>query len=97
MTTPLFSTYRKGENRVTASFLAVLERLSLPTWTGFSRTSSGSVTPVSLFSRTSRRVMIQDLNATRSRPDLLSGCETKTARNAVRVNQIKDHLKVVCC
>ena len=30
MTTPLFSTYRQGENRVTASFLAVLERLSLP-------------------------------------------------------------------
>lgn len=30
MTTPLFSTYRQGENRVTATFLAVLERLSLP-------------------------------------------------------------------
>ena len=30
MTTPLFSTYRQGENRVTATFLAVLQRLSLP-------------------------------------------------------------------
>ena len=30
MTTNLFSTYRQGENRVTATFLAVLQRLSLP-------------------------------------------------------------------
>ncbi len=30
MTMSLFSTYRQGENRVTATFLAVLERLSLP-------------------------------------------------------------------
>ena len=30
MTTPLFSTYSQGENRVTATFLAVLERLSWP-------------------------------------------------------------------
>jgi hypothetical protein len=30
MTTSLFSTYRQGENRVTSTFLAVLERLSLP-------------------------------------------------------------------
>ena len=30
MTTPLFSTYSQGENRVTATFLAVLQRLSLP-------------------------------------------------------------------
>ena len=28
MTTPLFSTYTQGENRVTATFLAVLQRLS---------------------------------------------------------------------
>jgi hypothetical protein len=28
LTTPLFSTFRQGENRVTATFLAVLERLS---------------------------------------------------------------------
>ena len=30
MTTPLFSTYSQGENRVTATFIAVLQRLSLP-------------------------------------------------------------------
>ena len=30
MTTPLFSTYRQGENRITATFLTVLQRLSLP-------------------------------------------------------------------
>ena len=30
MTTPLFSTYRQGENRITATLLAVLQRLSLP-------------------------------------------------------------------
>ena len=30
MTTNLFSTYRQGENRVTSTFMAVLQRLSLP-------------------------------------------------------------------
>ena len=30
MTTNLFSSYRQGENRVTATFMAVLQRLSLP-------------------------------------------------------------------
>ena len=30
MATPLFSTYSQGENRVTATFIAVLQRLSLP-------------------------------------------------------------------
>lgn len=30
MTTPLFSTYRQGENRITGTLLAVLQRLSLP-------------------------------------------------------------------
>ena len=30
MVTPLFSTYRQGENRITATLLAVLQRLSLP-------------------------------------------------------------------
>ena len=30
MPTPLFSTYSQGENRITATFLAVLERLALP-------------------------------------------------------------------
>ena len=30
MTTNLFSTFRQGENRVTSTFMAVLQRLSLP-------------------------------------------------------------------
>ena len=30
MTTPLFSTYRQGENRITSTLMAVLQRLSLP-------------------------------------------------------------------
>ncbi len=91
MPTPLFSTYRQGENRVTSTFLAVLERLSLPN-----------------IDRILQALLQDDFNlvtfenqpkGNRSTPDakIQTGraiwIETKTARNAVRHNQISNHLR----
>ena len=91
MPTPLFSTYRQGENRVTSTFLAVLERLSLPNIdrirqaliqddfnlvTFENQPKGGGSTPDAKI-QTGRAVWI----------------ETKTARNAVRHNQLQNHLK----
>ena len=88
----LFSTYRQGENRVTATFLAVLQRLSLPNIDRILGTLIGD-TAFSLvsFENQPRRE--------RSTPDARIGTgpaiwiETKTASNAVRSEQIRRHLE----
>ncbi len=91
MTTPLFSTYRQGENRVTATFLAVLQRLSLPNIDQILGALSGE-TSFSLVSFENQPA------GQGSRPDAKIGTgpaiwiETKTTRNAVRLCQIEKHL-----
>lgn len=93
MTTPLFSTYRQGENRVTATLLAVLQRLSQPNMDRILRTLLGEDT----FSLVSFQ---NQPRAKQSVPDaVIRGAtiwvETKTARDAVGRSQIERHLKVV--
>ena len=91
MTTNLFSTYRQGENRVTATFLAVLQRLSLP---NINRILQALLEETS-FSLVSFDSQPQGQG---SRPDAKIGTgpaiwiETKTTRNAVRLGQIEKHL-----
>ena len=91
MTTPLFSTYRQGENRVTATLLAVLQRLSLPNIDRILQTLLGD-TAFSL-------VMFENQPKGRgSIPDarIATGpalwIETKTTRDAVNSLQLKNHL-----
>ena len=94
MTTPLFSTYRQGENRVTASFLAVLERLSLPNMDRILQDLVGErYSSIIVFKNQPKGDDSRPDAKIETRPSIW--IETKTARNAVRVSQIKDHLKVV--
>ena len=91
MTTNLFSTYRQGENRVTSTFMAVLQRLSLP---NIDRILQGLLED-SAFSLVS---FDNQPRGKKSTPDARIGTgaaiwiETKTARNAVRINQVRRHL-----
>ena len=91
MTTPLFSTYRQGENRVTATLVAVLLRLSL---------SNIDRILQALLEDTAFSLVTFD-NQPRgkeSTPDARIGTgaavwfETKTVRNAVSTQQVKSHL-----
>ena len=93
MTTPLFSTYRQGENRVTATCLAVLQRLSQPSMDRILRTLLGEDT----FSLVSFE---NQPRAKESVPDaIIRGStiwvETKTQRESVSLSQIERHLQVV--
>ena len=91
LTTPLFSTYRHGENRITATLLAVLQRLSLP-----------NIDPIlqalledPAFSLVTFDNLPKGKNST---PDARIGTgsaiwiETKRVRNAVRSSQLENHL-----
>lgn len=90
--TPLFSTYRQGENRVTASMLAVFERISLDALEQLIASASSEATLgfVSFDNQHGR--------GSRSVPDASIAAsfhylfEVKTARNAVRVDQLGEHL-----
>ena len=92
MTTPLFSPYRQGENRVTSTFLAVLQRLSLP--------NMGRILGALLEDTAFNLVTFHNQpKGTKSTPDarIRTGpgilIETKTKRNDVRRKQITDHLQ----
>ena len=93
MTTPLFSTYRQGENRVTATFLSVLQRLSHPNADRILRTllDEDSFSLVSFQNQVRTKHSVPDA--------VIRGAtvwvETKTTRNAVRRCQIEDHLESV--
>ena len=92
MTTSLFSVYSQRENRVTATFLAVLERLSLP--------NMDRILQALLGASDFRLVQFQNQpSGIESRPDGIIETnpsiwiETKTSENAVDHNQIARHLK----
>ena len=96
MTTSLFATYRQGENRVTATFLAVLQRLSLPNMDrilqalldndAFSLVTFGNQVKVK------ERDTIPDAQIGTGHDIYI---ETKTSRGAVSCRQIKGHLEYV--
>ncbi len=94
MTTNLFSTYRQGENRVTATFIAVLQRLSLPNIDRILRVLLGeeSYSLVSFVPQPKGKGSTLDARIQTS-PGIW--IETKTERDAVRRGQIKNHLEVV--
>ncbi len=92
MTTSLFSVYKQGENRVTATFLAVLERLSLP---NMDRILQGL-----LNEKTFSLISFENQpKGKSSRPDAkirtspAVWIETKTWHNSVNHVQIKNHLQ----
>ena len=92
MTTSLFSVYKQGENRVTATFLAVLERLSLP--------NMDRILQVLLDDKDFNLVTFRNQPKGRSStPDAkihtspAVWVETKTEHNSVSYDQIKNHLR----
>ena len=92
MTSPLFSTYRQGENRVTATLLAVLQRLSLP---NIDRILQALLEDTAL----SLVTFDNQPKGKQSTPDARIGTgqgvwiETKTTRSAVNPGQISNHVK----
>lgn len=89
---PLFSTYRQGENRVTSSMLAVFERIDLSLLESLLAAAAGE----------SSLAMVTFANQPpgqgHSVPDARISArfsywfEVKTARNALGVNQLSEHL-----
>ena len=96
MTTPMFATYRQGENRVTATFLAVLQRLSLPNIDRLLRAilDDGNFNLVSLQNQPKGDGSIPDARIWTGQAVWI---ETKTSRNSADMSQLKRHLKVVKC
>ena len=92
--TPLFSTYRQGENRVTSSILAVLERIDFGLVERLLGAASGDSTlSIMLFVNQSRGPSsIPDGEITASCRYLF---EVKTTLGAVRAPQLVNHLRAL--
>ena len=97
MTTPLFSTYRQGENRVTATFLGVLQRLSLPNIDRILRTllEEDSFSLVSFENQVRTGTSVPDAKIGAGGTIKAIWVETKTSPNAVHIQQIRQHLESV--
>jgi len=91
---PLFSTYRQGENRVTASLMAVFERIDLSKVERVLAAASGD-SALQLFSFENQ---VHGLGSS-SVPDARISAsfalwfETKTAPGQVRADQLREHLR----
>ncbi len=94
MTTPLFSTYSQGENRVTATFLAVLERLSVLNMSRILGTllDDRDFSVARFINQPKGDGSIPDARIRTGHGILI---ETKRRRNEVRLDQIRSHLKAV--
>ena len=92
MTTPLFSTYRQGENRVTATLLAVLQRLSLPNIDRILQAllEDAAFGLVTFDNQPKGRESVPDA---RIGTGSAIWIETKRERNKVSIHQVKSHLK----
>lgn len=97
MTTPLFSTFRQGENRVTATFLAVLERLSLPNIDRILRSllRESSFGLVSFTNQVQTGISVPDAKIGTGGAVNAIWIETKTTQKAVDRCQIERHLESV--
>jgi len=96
MTTPLFSTYRQGENRVTATFLSVLQRLSLPNIDRIlQRLLCEDGEPYNLVSFENQVYTKESVPDAKIQTGNAIWIETKTVRNDVRPDQINGHLESV--
>ena len=96
MTAPLFSTYRQRGNRVTATFLTVLERLRPSKRKRiFNRLVGHSKFKTDTFeNQVIRKYSVPDAKAG-SGPAIYM--ETKTVRGSVSPNQIASHLRGLNC
>ena len=96
MPTPLFSTYRQGENRVTSTLLGVLQRLSLPNIDRILQALLEDDSSLVIFKNQPKGKRAVP-KGRRTVPDakIETGSsiwiETKTARNAASLNQIMGH------
>lgn len=94
MPNPLFSTYTHGENRVTSTLLAVLENVN-------NQLAEDVLEALTDESDISLVTFENQVTGTESVPDAaIKGStslwfETKTSRDAVRRDQLKDHLKAL--
>lgn len=94
MTTNLFSTYSQGENRVTATFLAVLQRLSLPNINRILGALLEQESSYSLVSFANQVLLKNKLKGEKAIPDARIGTssdilvETKITRDEVTAEQI---------
>ena len=90
----LFSTYRQGENRVTATFLAVLQRLSL---LNIDRILGGLLEEdvFSLVTFENQPKGQSTRPDARIRTKSAIWVETKTSSDAVNTNQIQGHLEAL--
>ena len=97
MTTPLFSTFRQGEKRVTATFLAVLERLSLPNIDRILRSllRESSFGLVSFTNQVQTGISVPDAKIGTGGAVNAIWIETKTTQKAVDRCQIERHLESV--
>lgn len=92
---PLFSTYRQGENRVTSSMLAVFERIDFSVLESLLTAATGeaSLQMVSFVNQPAGKgASVPDA---RISAHFAYWFEVKTARNALAVNQLSEHLKNV--
>ena len=94
MTTNLFSTYRQGENRVTHTFLAVLQRISLP-HTDRILQALLQDTAFSLVTFENQPKGFQSIPDARIGTGPTVWIETKTEANKVDHEQISRHLEVL--
>ena len=91
MKAPIFSTYRQGENRVTASMLAVLERIDLAVVERLLAAASGeaSLQMVRFANQPSGPASVPDGSISAGFDYLF---EVKTERGAVDADQLRRHL-----
>ena len=96
MTTPLFSTYSQGENRVTATFIAMLQRLSLPNMDRILGELLGEQEEdFSLVSFINQPQGVESIPDAKIQTGHGVWFETKITTNAVLVKQIKSHMKAL--
>ena len=97
MATNLFSTYRQGENRVTSTLMAVLQRLSLPNIDGILQ----ALLDRDDFNLATFENQPSLTRGTRKRPDakIERGSniwiETKTTQGQTDIGQVKQYLEVI--
>lgn len=94
MTTPLFSTYSQGENRVTATFLAVLERLSVANMNRIFEGLLGDE-EFGLVTFANQPRGVDSIPDAKIETGHSVWIETKIERDKVGVVQIRNHMKAV--
>ena len=91
---PLFSTYRQGENRITASLMAVFERIDLSKVERvLAAASEDSALQLFSFENQVRSQRSRSVPDARISANFSLWFETKAAPGLVRVDQLQQHLQ----